>query len=458
MTSTLPVALALALCVGLLAASSPVLAEPGGPPSSDVPAIPHERYTLPNGLEVILHKDSTVPLVAVDVWYHVGSGCEEPGRSGFAHLFEHMMFQGARHIGEDVHFDVLREVGASSINGSTTRDRTNYFEVVPSHQLETALWLESDRMGYLLDMLNDASFANQRDVVRNERRQNYDTRAYGQARFVIAAELYPEGHPYRYLTIGRHEDLEAATVADVTAFFKQWYVPSNATLTIAGDFDVEATRALINKWFGSFPALPRPSVEGPAPPSLATTVRVELDDPFAKLTRVEYVWLSPKMLGEGDQTLDLLADVLGASGWGRLDKLLVTDKQLARSVSVYQSGAGFNGELHVAVNLAPSANLAEVEGLLQAELDRVMAEPVDAAQLTTAVNAIESGYVWGLESVLRRAEQLQFFNHFKGDPGWTSTYIERYRAVTPAMIQQVAKEVLSRPRVEVISKPAGGAR
>ena len=207
--------------------------------------IEYERYTLDNGLEVILHRDASVPLVATNLWYHVGSGDETPGKSGFAHLFEHMMFQGAKHIGKDVHFKVLQEIGGTSINGTTNSDRTNYFEIVPSHQIETALWLESDRMGYLLDLLDETSLKNQQEVVRNERRQRYDNVPYGRDRFAVAEALYPEGHPYRFLTIGRHEDLETANIADVKSFFRQWYVSSNATLTLAGDFQPAQAKELV---------------------------------------------------------------------------------------------------------------------------------------------------------------------------------------------------------------------
>src|SRR6185295_1937382 len=229
-----------------------------GTPSPADPRIAFESYRLPNGLEVILAPDKTVPLVAVNVWYDVGSGYEVHGRSGFAHLFEHMMFQGSRHVGEDQHFEVLRKIGAESVNGTTNTDRTNYFEVVPSNQIETALWLESDRMGWLLDLLNKKSLDNQIEVVRNERRQNYDNRPYGKALFAEYAALYPEGHPYRYLTIGKHEDLVNASLPDVKGFFKTWYVPANATLTVSGDFDVARGKQLVEKWFGMLPTSVKP--------------------------------------------------------------------------------------------------------------------------------------------------------------------------------------------------------
>jgi len=421
---------------------------------TEVPNIDYERYQLDNGMEVILHSDTTVPLVAVDVWYHVGSGNETPGKSGFAHLFEHMMFQGAKHIGKDVHFEKLRKIGASSVNGTTNTDRTNYFEVVPSHHLETALWLESDRMGYMLDLLDETSLGNQRDVVRNERRQRYDNVPYGKERFAIAAALYPEGHPYRYLTIGRHEDIEGATLDDVRAFFLKWYVPSNATVTLAGNFELEDGKALVEKWFGSFPKLPRPEAEPPPTPAIAKTERQEIDDPFARLTRLHYVWMSPKNLAEGETELEILASVLAARGWGRLHRLLVIDEEVAQGVSAYQSGKLFSGEMHIVVTVKPGHTVDEVEPLIERVLDEVRNEPITEAELHRVINRSESGFVWGLEELLTRAERLQYFNHYTGDPGYTAKYLETMRTRTPEDIHRVAAEVLGRPRVEVVTRPA----
>lgn len=416
--------------------------------------IPYEKFVLPNGLEVILHRDPSAPIVATNVWYHVGSGDETPGKSGFAHLFEHMMFQGAKHIGSDVHFKILQEIGGTGINGTTNSDRTNYFEVVPSHQLETALWLESDRMGYMLDLLDEKSLANQRDVVRNERRQRYDNVPYGRERFVVYEALYPEGHPYRYLTIGRHEDLEAASVADVHAFFKKWYVPSNATLTIAGDFQVEQAKALVQKWFGSFPTLPKPAKTQVPTPQLPATVRQEIEDPFARLYRIHYAWHSPPVLGGGDLELEVLADVLGSSGWGRLYKALVLEDKSAQNVSVYQWGAGHSGTFHVVVDLKPGQDSIKAELTIRRELERILREPITEAELRRVVIGSESSFVWGLEDLMGRVERLQYFNHYARDPGYANTYLQRLRAVTPARVREVANQWLVKPHAEILTKPA----
>jgi zinc protease len=419
-------------------------------------SIDFERYTLANGLEVILHRDTTAPLVSVNIWYHVGSGDEVPGKSGFAHLFEHMMFQGAKHIGEDVHFDVLREIGGTNVNGTTNPDRTNYYETVPSHELETALWLESDRMGYLLDLLNQQSLQNQIEVVRNERRQRYDNVPYGAERFAVAAALYPEGHPYRFLTIGRHEDVENANLDDVIAFFEKWYVPSNATLVLAGDFEIAEAKALVDKWFSTFPTLPKPAHVTVPAPQLQANVRVEVDDAFARLERVHYVWHSPAALAEGDLDLDVAAAALGSTGWGRLSKRLVDDENVAQSVHVGQSGSGFSGTFSIIVTLTPGDRERKRERIAAAvteELDKFIASGPTKDELARHVVGAESGFVWGLEDLAGRANLLQWFNHYAGDPGYTDEYLSRLRSITPATVQAAAKQWLTKPHAEIISVP-----
>ncbi len=436
------------------AAAAPVASAPAAEPSIN---IEYERFVLDNGLEVILHRDPSVPLVATNVWFHVGSGDETPGKSGFAHLFEHMMFQGAKHIGKDVHFKILQEIGGTSVNGTTNSDRTNYFEIVPSHQIETALWLESDRMGYLLDLLDEASLKNQQEVVRNERRQRYDNVPYGRDRFAVAEALYPEGHPYRYLTIGRHEDLEGAAIEDVKNFFRQWYVPSNATLTLAGDFEVAKAKALITKWFGGFPKTAKPPRKQVATPTLAATVRKDVADPFARLTRIHYAWHSPPIFSDADFELDVVATVLGAYGWGRLHRALVLDEQSAQSVSIYNASAQHSSVFNIVVDLKPGQDPAKAEQIIARELDKIRKEPVSEAELKRVLIGTESSFIWGLEDLMGRVEQLQSFNHYTGDPGYAQTYLKRLRALTPAKVRDSAAQILGKPRAEIITKPAPAA-
>lgn len=446
----LPLCAAAAL---LVAGAAPTRAEPA--PSSELD-IPFEKYTLDNGLEVILHPDPRAPLVAVNVWYHVGSGDETPGKSGFAHLFEHMMFQGTKHTGEDVHFPILEAIGASAVNGTTNSDRTNYYETVPRHELETALWLESDRMGYLLDALTEKSFRNQVDVVRNERRQRYDNVAYGKARFVVAASLYPEGHPYRYMTIGRHEDLEAASLDDVRGFFRTWYVPSNATLTIAGDFDPTEVKALVVKWFGSFPKLPKPERRAVAPPEISAST-TEVPDTFAKLEQIQRNWIGPKPLTDEALALEAALTILGNDGWGRLYKRLVVTEPLCQSVRVGIEDKQHNGELIVMAQLKPGADRSRVLTILDEELARIAKEPPSEAELRRWIVNTASDFVWALEDLAQRADQLQWFNHYAGDPGYASTYLSRVRAMTPDKVSAAAAAWLTKPFVQVVSVPAAAA-
>ncbi|MBA3707861.1 MAG: insulinase family protein [Planctomycetes bacterium] len=426
--------------------------------SDDVLALPFETYRLANGMQVILHQDRAVPLVAVDVWYHVGSGDEVPGKSGFAHLFEHMMFQGAIHIGEDAHFEVLKRIGGTGINGSTTYDRTNYYEVVPAHQLETALWLESDRMGYMLPVLTQKSLSNQRDVVRNERRQSYDTQPYGKERYAISEALYAEGHSYRHLVMGLHEDIEAASVGDVRAFFNTWYIPANATLTLAGDFDLTQAKQLVEKWFGDFPASTQPQHRA-MPPTEISDTRLTVSDDYAKLRRVHLAWHSPKSFGDGDAELDILGHVLANPGTGRLYKTLVYEKQWAQTVSARQDGNGFSGIFDVIVDLRPDADLAAVEAVVEAELARATTEAVGRREFDRAVVDIESSSIWRLEGLMARAETLQLYNHYCGDPGWIGRDLQRYRSTSPEGVLAIAARYLRAGRVEMITLPAapGGA-
>jgi zinc protease len=445
-----PIATLLCLCAGLATS----LAPRGLDAAEGDPKVPLERYHLDNGLEVILHPDNTIPLAYVSVWYHVGSGDEVAGKSGFAHLFEHMMFQGSVNVGEDRHFEVLRKIGASSINGTTNTDRTNYFEQVPANQLETALWLESDRMGHLLPLLTQASLDNQREVVRNERRQNYDNVPYGKDRFVTARLLYDEGHPYRYLTIGRHEDLVAASVEDVKAFFRKWYAPANATLLIAGDLDIPATKKLVEKWFGTFPKAAKPARRQVAPSVVAGPKRETVTDDFAKLRRIHYAWHSPKNFAPGDAELDILSSVLARPGTGRLYKILVHEKQWAQNVAAYQQSQEYSSIFNLFVDLKPDADQKAVEAILDAELDKVMKEPITERERKRVVTEVEASFVRGLETLVARGENAQTYNHFLGEPDSFTRHLDLFRNATAEQIRAQAAISLPRSkRVEVISIP-----
>ncbi len=449
LANTALVALVAAAPVAVAAAedSATVMKRPAA--SSD-PKIAFSKYRLANGLEVILAPDSTVPLVAVHLWYHVGSGYEVLGRSGFAHLFEHMMFQGSKHVGEDKHFEILKRIGVDNVNGSTNPDRTNYYEVIPSNQIETALWLESDRMGWLLDLINQKSLDNQIEVVRNERRQNYDNRPYGKALFAEYAALYPEGHPYRYLTIGKHEDLERASLDDVKGFFKTWYVPANATLTVSGDFEMARGKQLVDKWFGRLPASAKPAVvEVPAPVVKSTEVTVT-DDTLAKLTQVIFAWHSPASYQDDDAELEILADALSREGPGRLYKALIYDHPFAQNVRATQGGNQFSGVFEITVTLRGEAKLDDVKKIVFDELARVTREPIADKEIQRVLARNESNVIRQLETAFGRSAVLQDYNHYLGDPDKLSWDLERYRGTTPDKIRAAAAKYLSPDHVVTV--------
>ena len=417
------------------------------------PKVPFEKYKLDNGLEVILHQDKSVPIVAVDVWYHVGAGDETPGKSGFAHLFEHMLFQGSEHVGEDKHFDTLRNAGATQVNGTTNLNRTNYYEVLPSHELETALWLESDRMGYLLPLLNQKSLDNQIEVVRNEKRQRVDNVPYGKSGMKMSELLYPVGHPYKYETIGRHEDLSSSSLEDVIGFYKKWYVPANATLAVAGDFEIPEAKKLVEKWFGTFPKTTAPKHVKPAVPKVQKQ-RVTVEDKFVELRRINYAWLTPPLYQPGDAEMDVLASALGAQGTGRLYKKLVLDEQLAQSVFVYQASAELASTFNIVVTIQKGADLKKIETIIHQEIETIRNQEVSQKEFDRALINFESRFVWSLEGLLARAEVLQGYNHFVGKPDAITWDLDRYRKTTRGKVQEFAKTHLDpNAKIEILTVP-----
>ncbi|MGH9160691.1 MAG: M16 family metallopeptidase, partial [Vicinamibacteraceae bacterium] len=328
--------------------------------------IPFTRHTLPNGLDVIVHEDHGTPIIAVNIWYHVGSKDEQPGLTGFAHLFEHLMFEGSEHH-DDKYFAPLQEAGGQ-LNGSTNADRTNYWEVVPTGALELALWLESDRMGYLLPAVTEDKFATQREVVLNERRQIYENRPYGMASIVLPQALYPASHPYYWPTIGFPADLRAATLTQVHDFFQRYYHPGNASLAIAGDVGTDQAMRLAEAYFGGLPAgapIERPDV--PIPPTLQS--RLLLED-RVELPRLYLAWQSPGVFADGDAELDLLAEILGAGKVSRLYRRLVYEHQLAVDVVAVQSSRQLGGTFQVVTTAAPGHHLAEIETHIYDEVAR----------------------------------------------------------------------------------------
>ena len=403
-----------------------------------MPSISYDKFTLSNGLDVILHEDHSIPLTAVNVWYHVGSKDEEPGRTGFAHLFEHVMFEGSKHHNRS-YFDPLQKVGAS-LNGSTSSDRTNYWENVPSNYLELALWLEADRMGFLLDALDQSRFDVQRDVVKNERRQSYENRPYGMVPMLLQPAVFPTPHPYSWMTIGVPQDLDAATLDDVKGFFRRFYSPSNASLAIAGDFVLDEGRRLVERYFGDLEPGPPVNRVGRMDSDLSGRVSLSMRD-RVQLSRLYLVWPTAPDF-DGDQPpLDLLATVLGDGKSSRLYRSLVHEKQVARDVSVGHHAQAIAGEFLVQVTVNPGRAIDEVESLVWEEIDRVRREPIGEVELERAKNRVETFNVRQLERLGGfggRADLLNYYNTSTGDPAGINTDIDRYLSVSADEIERVA--------------------
>ena len=421
--------------------------------ASDSIKIPFETYKLPNGLTVILSEDRTTPTVAVNIWYHVGSKNEMPGRTGFAHLFEHVMFTGSGNVPYGYHDKLTEGVGGSN-NGSTSNDRTNYYEAIPSNYLETALWMESDRMGFLLDKLDLAKLNAQRDVVKNERRQGVDNQPYGRVNEIFAAAMYPKDHPYSWPVIGSMTDLSAASEEDVKAFFRLYYAPNNATLAVVGDFDPAQTKAWIQKYFGDLPkgqAVQRPTV---ALGKLTASKRLVYED-RVQVPRLYIQWPTVGFKSDDNYALAMMGSILSSSRTARLTKALVYDSPKASNVGGFQNSAEDVGVFQIVVIPRPESTLTELEAAVDAVLQKFMAEGPTAEELQKAKSGLELNFLRGLESNLGKAEQLNTGSVFFGDPGHLATDYQKTLAVTAADVKRVANQYLTRARVVLSVVPKG---
>ncbi|HYY68738.1 MAG TPA: pitrilysin family protein [Terriglobales bacterium] len=429
-------------------------AAPPGRGSQGLPTLKYEKFKLKNGLEVILSEDHKLPLVAVNLWYHVGPANERPGRTGFAHLFEHMMFQGSKHVKPNEHFRLLEAAGATDINGTTDFDRTNYFETVPSNQLELALWLESDRMGWLPDMLTARNLANQRDVVRNERRQG-ESAPYDIVEEGLFHQLFPKNHPYYGVVIGSHADIEAAELPEVREFFKQYYSPGNASLAIAGDFDPKTIKALVEKYFGAIPAGPPvPPISATTPP-IASERRATITD-RVELPRVYMAWLTPPIFKPGDADAGVLARILGGGKSSRLYKKLVFDKQIAQDARAEQNSLLLDSVFEITVTAKPGVKPEDLEQAIEEELARIQQEGPTQAEVEGARNVIETNIVRGLERLGGFggvSDRLNLYNHYLHDPGYLPKDIARYDAVTPDSVKKFAASLTHNSSAVVYGVP-----
>jgi zinc protease len=450
--------LALLLVVVLLQVVSPSAQSQTPAPAAPQPAtleVPFRQFRLANGLTVIMHRDTSVPIATVNVWYHVGSANERQGRTGFAHLFEHLMFEGSKNVKEG-EFDTLLEGAGGNNNGSTNNDRTNYVIDVPSNALELALFLESDRMGYLLDTMSPARVDGQRDVVKNERRQSVENRPYGMASIEIDKMLWPASHPYSWPTIGHMEDLTAASHDDVVQFFKTYYAPNNASLVIGGDIDFERTRALVEKWFNEIPK--GADVAPVAPPSaILTSVKRQTLTDQVRLPRLYLAWLTPRLFAPGDAALDVLSSVLTGGKNSRLYKRLIYDTQMAQEVTAYQGSGALGSSFQIIATARPGHTVAEMQQAIDEEIERLKRQPPDAREVQRAINQIEAGFYRRMERVggfYGKADQLNAYFAAGGGPDYFAEDLARYTTLSPSDVQAAAFDWLPADRrVELVVEP-----
>jgi zinc protease len=442
----------------LLAAAFLACALPASAWAQSAPLqVAYTQFTLPNGLHVILHEDHSVPVVTVNVWYHVGSSRERAGRTGFAHLFEHLMFMGSGHVKPGVFDEALEGAGGSN-NGSTEYDRTNYWINVPSNALELALFLESDRMGYLLDTMTPQTVDAQRDVVKNERRQSVENTPYGTAESETLGEmLYPDGHPYHWPIIGYMPDLTAATYDDVVAFFKTYYAPANASLVVAGDLEPGQARRLVEKWFSDVKAGP-PAAPMTIPGVRLNGVEKKTVTDRVQLPRLYIAWLTPRRFEPGDAALDVVSDVLAGGKNSRLYKRLVYDMQIAQSVSATQSSQALSSYFLIEATPQPGHTTAELQKVIDEEIVKLQTELPSEREVQRALNKIEASFYNRMERVggfSGKAEQMNAYYTNTGNPDWFNEDLARYRALSASDIRAAADAFLpAERRVELTVVPA----
>ena len=419
-------------------------------------SVPYETFRLANGLTVIVHEDHNAPLISVNTYYHVGSAREKPGRTGFAHLFEHLMFEGSKNVPEGGFDQWLEAVGGSN-NGSTNNDRTNYWENAPAGAIELPLFLESDRMGHLLEAMSPAKVDGQRDVVKNERRQGYENRPYGMADLALPDALYPPDHPYHWPTIGSMEDLSAASYEDVIDFFKKWYGPANASVVIAGDVDTARARQLAQKWFGDIPRSAPVEPLVPRPVVLAAEKRLLLEDQV-ELPRLYLAWHTPPRFAAGDASLVALADILADGKNARLYRRLVYELQVAQDVTAFVDPGALGSTFNVVVTARTGHTLEEIRKLVDEEIERLKSQAPTAREVQRFQNQSEADTLRGLEKVGGfggKADLLNQYFFYTGDPDYFEEELMSYRALAPSDVRAAALQFLGPGRVLISVVPAG---
>jgi zinc protease len=415
--------------------------------------VPATVDTLPNGLRLIIHQDPSAPVVTVNVWYHVGSGDEKPGRTGFAHLFEHLMFMGSEHAPYPEFDRRLEAVGANN-NGSTTEDRTNYYEWGPANALPLMLWLEADRMGWMLPTMDSAKVDLQRDVVKNERRQSYENQPYGMVGDHLPRMLYPSGHPYSWTVIGSMADLSAASLEDVKQFFREYYAPNNAVLAVAGAVDPALVRRLVGEYFGAIPRGPAIRRPAPARPAWSRDTALVLEDRVG-LARLYYAFPTVKAWEADDAALSVAAYLLTGARNARLTKRLVYDEQLVSGVSAFQGGQKLAGDFSIVATAKPNGALPAIQRVIDEELRRLATDGPTERELQQARNALEASFLGGIERVQSKANQLNSYYFELGTPDGFQRDLDRYRSVTAEQVRTAVRRYLTGTRAIVSVVPQG---
>ena len=408
--------------------------------------------TLPNGLTLIVHEDHSVPTVATNVWFHVGSGDEKPGRTGFAHLFEHLMFMGSEHAPYP-QFDRLLEAAGASNNGTTNNDRTSYYEWGPSNATPLMLWLEADRMGWLLPTMDSAKVDAQREIVKNERRQGVENQPYGIAEDLLAPAVYPAGHPYSWPVIGSMADLSAASLDDVKDFFRRYYAPNNAVIVVAGDVKTDSVRAAVRQAFADIPRGPAITRPTPAPFTLRDTVMVAEDQ--VQLPRLYLSWHAVPQYHADDAALNVARYLLVGARNARLTNALVYEQEVSKDVYASNDSKKLDGDFGIASTARPGISLNRVRAVIDREIAKLATEGPTPRELEQARKAIEAGFLNRLEFVNAKAEQLNEYYYFTGTPDYFQRDLDRHRAVTADDIKRVVAKYLSAPRVMLSIVPKG---
>ncbi|MCF8242520.1 MAG: insulinase family protein [Melioribacteraceae bacterium] len=414
---------------------------------NDILNINYYKETLDNGLDVILYDDKSIPLTAVNLWYKVGSANEKPGKTGFAHLFEHMMFQGSENVSKEMHFRYIQEAGGS-LNGSTSFDRTNYYETLPSNFLELALWLESDRMGLLLPALTQEKLTNQKEVVMNERRQRYENQPYGMAWELLFSNLFNDKHPYHWPTIGWMKDIENFQLEDVRNFFKTYYLPNNTSLIIGGDFEHEQALDLVKKYFGDFKSnsdIPKINFEQE---QLDEVIRIDHEDDV-QLPRLYLAWHSDKLYGKDDAVLDVLSEILSGSKNTRLYRTLVYEKQIAQDVSCFQYSANLQGMFIIIATAKPGVELHTIREEIFSEIEKIVEANIEDREIQKARNSVKSSYIYSLQNLSTLVDHMNNYNCNLNEPNSFIFDLNRYEQIKKIHIINSIEKYLDKPFVEL---------